>query len=113
MKAVASTGGLEDLKVLTLPLPEPGPGEVRVDVHASALNPADVKVLSGELAGNFLHGKAKPLVVGWDVVGVVSAVGSDADLPRRTPGGNSDRCSRPAALMSPRCPARDSCWGRH
>lgn len=80
MKAVASTGGLEDLKVLTLPLPEPGPGEVRVDVHASALNPADVKVLSGELAGNFLHGKAKPLVVGWDVVGVVSAVGADADL---------------------------------
>lgn len=79
MKALCSDTGVANLEVRDLPLPEPGPGEVRVDVHASAVNPADLKVLDGELLGNILHGKARPLVVGWDVSGVVLAVGAGAD----------------------------------
>lgn len=37
----------EVLKLVDIPKPEPGPGEVRVRVHASGVNPADVKRRSG------------------------------------------------------------------
>src|SRR5204862_7007243 len=72
--------GIEALTVRDLPVAEPGRGEVRLRVRASALNPADKKVLGGELLGNVLHGKQRPLVTGWDVAGTVEAVGAGADL---------------------------------
>src|SRR5512140_3458211 len=37
----------EVLKCGELPDPEPGPGEVRVRLHASAVNPSDVKARAG------------------------------------------------------------------
>jgi NADPH2:quinone reductase len=37
----------EVLRVVDVPRPEPGPGEVRVRVHASGVNPTDVKTRSG------------------------------------------------------------------
>jgi NADPH2:quinone reductase len=37
----------EVLRVSQLPDPEPGPGEVRVQIHASAVNPTDTKARSG------------------------------------------------------------------
>jgi NADPH:quinone reductase len=37
----------EVLQLVEMPLPVPGPGEVRVRVHASGVNPADVKRRSG------------------------------------------------------------------
>lgn len=80
MKTLCSDAGIAGLAVRELPLPEPGPGEVRVRVRASAINPADQKVLAGEFTGNFLHGKAKPLVLGYDLAGTVEAVGAGADL---------------------------------
>jgi NADPH:quinone reductase-like Zn-dependent oxidoreductase len=58
---------------MDLPLPTPGRGEVRVRVVASALNPADYKVLLGTM--KFLHGRNRPLVVGYDFSGTVDAVG--------------------------------------
>src|SRR5277367_6094832 len=58
---------------ITLPLPEPGRGEVRVRVHASALNPADYKVALGET--KFLHARNFPMVLGYDFSGVVEALG--------------------------------------
>jgi NADPH:quinone reductase-like Zn-dependent oxidoreductase len=54
-------------------LPTPGPGEVRVRVAASALNPADYKVVLGTL--KFLHTRNRPLIVGYDFSGTVEAVG--------------------------------------
>jgi len=80
MKALATATGVSALGIHDLPLPEPGRGEVRVRVRASALNPADQKVLGGEFAGNVLHGKQRPLVAGYDLAGTVEAVGPDADL---------------------------------
>jgi NADPH:quinone reductase len=42
------TGPARDvLKVTEIERPEPGPGEVRVRVHASGVNPTDVKSRSG------------------------------------------------------------------
>ncbi len=55
------------------PLPEPAGGEVRVRVVASALNPADYKVILGTM--KFLHGRRRPLVVGYDFSGTVDAIG--------------------------------------
>src|SRR4051812_12373290 len=80
MKALCTDSGIASLGVRELPQPEPGNGEVRVRVKTSALNPADQKVLGGELTGNFLHGKKRPLVTGWDVAGTVEAIGPGADL---------------------------------
>ncbi|MDP2305464.1 MAG: NAD(P)-dependent alcohol dehydrogenase [Pseudomonadota bacterium] len=76
MKSLCTDGGLAGLSIRDLPLPEPGPGEVRVRVRASAMNPADQKVLGGEFIGNFLHGKQVPIVGGYDVAGTVEALGA-------------------------------------
>jgi len=78
MRAMAAPGygPLERLASIDVPLPSPGRGEVRVRVMASALNPADYKVLLGSL--KFLHARNRPLIVGYDFSGVVDAVGSDA-----------------------------------
>jgi NADPH:quinone reductase-like Zn-dependent oxidoreductase len=66
-------GPLESLHPITLPLPEPGRGELRVRVHASALNPADFKVCTGEV--KLLHARNFPMVLGYDYSGVVELVG--------------------------------------
>src|SRR5215212_3397288 len=71
--AAPSYGSLDQLKVITLPLPEPRSQEVRVRVHASALNAADYKVVTGTL--KFLHARNFPLVVGYDFSGTIDAVG--------------------------------------
>lgn len=77
MLAIAATayGPLGRLKALDVPRPEPGPSEVQVKVVASALNPADYKVLLGKM--KFLHARNFPLVVGYDFSGTIEAVGRD------------------------------------
>jgi len=64
-------------EVLTLrdDLPDPpvGPDTVLVRVHATAVNPVDVLIRSGGLAGAYPH--HFPIVPGWDVSGVVEAAG--------------------------------------
>jgi NADPH:quinone reductase-like Zn-dependent oxidoreductase len=66
-----------DFDVLTLrdDLPDPpvGPDTVLVRVHAAGVNPVDMKIRQGALAGAFPH--HFPIVPGWDVSGVVEAVG--------------------------------------
>jgi NADPH:quinone reductase-like Zn-dependent oxidoreductase len=78
MKTMATPkyGSLSELRPTELPLPEPAKGEVRVRVHASALNPADFKVILGEV--KFLHGRNFPMVLGYDFSGVIEAVGPGA-----------------------------------
>ncbi|MFK0282640.1 NADP-dependent oxidoreductase [Streptomyces sp. NPDC090499] len=56
-----------------VPVPQPGPGQVRVRVRASAVNPIDLKLRSGELAG--LMPVEFPFVPGQDVAGVVDEAG--------------------------------------
>jgi NADPH:quinone reductase-like Zn-dependent oxidoreductase len=74
MRAAVLTGhGSFDNVILStdLPLPEPGAGEVRVRVHAAALNRLDLWVLEG-WPGLNLH---MPHIVGSDGAGVVDALG--------------------------------------
>ncbi|MFF4835771.1 NADP-dependent oxidoreductase [Streptomyces sp. NPDC001315] len=72
MRAVSQDilGGPEVLKLVELERPEPRPNEVLVRVRAAGINPTDWK---HRATGGFL-GKP-PFVLGWDVSGVVEAVG--------------------------------------
>lgn len=65
-----SLGGPEVLEVVDLPRPQPRTNEVLVRVRAAGLNPTDWK---HRAAGRFLG--QPPFVLGWDVSGVVEAVG--------------------------------------
>ena len=71
--AVSGYGPLERLRQVEVPEAAPGRGEVLVHVMASALNPADYKVISGTMT--FLHGRTSPLIMGYDLSGTVTAVG--------------------------------------
>jgi len=68
-------GGPEVLRLIEVPVPKVGPGEVLVRVHSAAVNPVDWKIMSGGLDG--LMDVVFPVVPGWDVAGVVEAVGID------------------------------------
>ncbi|MBC9820665.1 NADP-dependent oxidoreductase [Terrabacter sp. MAHUQ-38] len=63
-----ATPTVEEIEV-----PEPAEGEVRVRVHAAAVNGFDVGELHGFLTGWFEH--RFPLVLGKDFAGTVDAVG--------------------------------------
>ncbi|MCZ4513100.1 NADP-dependent oxidoreductase [Streptomyces sp. ActVer] len=77
MRAISQDvlGGPEVLKEVELEIPRPGPSEVLIRVHAAGLNPTDWKHRAN---GNFL-GKP-PFVLGWDVSGVVEAIGLGVTL---------------------------------
>lgn len=76
MKAICiySYGGPDVLVYEDAPRPHPGPGEVLVRVHAAGVNPVDWKIREGHLKEMLHH--TLPLVLGWDVSGVVEAVGA-------------------------------------
>lgn len=76
MKAVCvySYGGPGVLVYEDAPRPHPGPGEVLIRVHAAGINPVDWKIREGHLKEMLHH--TLPLVLGWDVSGVVETVGS-------------------------------------
>ncbi|MGF6887068.1 NADPH:quinone reductase-like Zn-dependent oxidoreductase [Nocardia sp. GAS34] len=75
MRAVVleSFGDSSALRVREVPRPEPLPTEVLVRVHAAGVNPVDWKTRSGGGMAGVLG--EPPLVLGWDVSGVVEAVG--------------------------------------
>ena len=72
MRAIRQTrlGGPEVLELVEVPRPEPAPTEVLVRVNAAGVNPVDWKVRA---AGGLLG--PPPFTVGWDVAGVVEALG--------------------------------------
>ena len=75
MKAAVLTrfGGPDAFEIQTLPVPSFGPRQVRVRVHATAINPLDYQIRRGDYADN-VH---LPAVIGHDISGVVEAVGAD------------------------------------
>lgn len=67
----ARLGGPEVLELVEVDTPEPGEGQLRVAVRASAVNPADLKMLRGEFGSPSL-----PIRPGYEVSGVVEAIGA-------------------------------------
>lgn len=69
----------EVLELATLPDPDPGPGEALVDIHASGINPADVKRRAGWGGMAIGHDLIVPHC---DGAGVIVAVGAGVDPDR-------------------------------
>lgn len=66
---------LSSLEVVDLPEPKVFPGSVVIEVRAAGVNPVDWKVMAGYL--DPLIDAVFPVIPGWDVAGVVTAVGID------------------------------------
>lgn len=74
MRAIGlhTTGGPDVLEVIELPDPTPGEGELRIRVHAAAVNPTDTTRRAGSSSrspGN------PPIVPGMDVAGILDEIG--------------------------------------
>lgn len=68
------------MEVIEVADPVASAGQVRVRVHASSVNAADMKVVNGDFAARFIHAKVDPLIPGFDFSGEVDAVGEGVDL---------------------------------
>lgn len=82
MKAIVLTtpGGPEQLAITDISTPEIGQGEVLVEVKAISINPVDAKTR----AGKGIYGRIKnenPLIIGWDIAGVVTESHSELFRP--------------------------------
>lgn len=75
MKAVRihSYNGPGVLVYEDVPRPRPDTGEVRIRIHAAGVNPVDWKIREGHLRDMLQH--KLPLILGWDLSGVVESVG--------------------------------------
>jgi len=75
MKAIRihNYGGPEVLQYEDAPSSKPAPGEVLIRVHAAGVNPADWKVREGHFRQLVQH--KFPLILGWDLSGVIEEVG--------------------------------------
>ncbi len=79
MRAVVITrhGGPEVLQVQERPTPTPGPGEIAVRVRASGINFADLMARMGL----YPDAPPPPSVVGYEIAGVVEALGPGVEGP--------------------------------
>lgn len=96
-------GGPENWELVDREVVAPGPGEVTIRVHAAGVNPADYKHVSAPRPGMDL-----PVPIGYEVAGVLSAVGpdtrigsgaaevGDAVVAFRIQGGYADEVTVPA-----------------
>src|SRR4051812_24050507 len=76
---IARPGGPEVLELQDRPLPEPGVGQVRVRVHASALNRADLM----QRQGSYPAPPGAPAdIPGMEYAGEVDALGTGTTLWR-------------------------------
>src|SRR5579862_9971705 len=66
-------GGIEDVEPGELPDPVPAAGQALVRVHGAGVGPWDVGFVGGDASG-----LALPFVPGFEVAGVVEAVGDGA-----------------------------------
>jgi NADPH:quinone reductase len=65
-------GGREALQIVELPVEAPGPGQLRVRVRAAGVGSTDLIVL----AGKYRFAPKIPMVPGYEVAGVVDAIGA-------------------------------------
>ncbi len=77
MKAIilTSAGGPENLSLQDIEMPQPKEGEVVLQVHSISINPVDIKTRKGGSLYASLN-ESGPVILGWDVSGVITAVGT-------------------------------------
>ncbi|WP_313468408.1 NADP-dependent oxidoreductase [Carnobacterium sp.] len=77
MKAIVieNYGGKEELKEMQIDRPKASSKQVVVEVKATSINPIDWKLREGYLQQ--MMDWAFPIILGWDVAGVISEVGEE------------------------------------
>jgi NADPH:quinone reductase len=113
---VTQFGGPEVLHVVEIPDPEAGPGELRIRIHAAAVNPTDTVLRNGARA-EALKNIPPPYVPGMDAAGVLEQIGAGVStdlkvgdhvmaivVPRGSHGAYSERIAVPAESVA-RVPA--------
>ena len=80
MKAVVieKYGGADVLEVKDIPMPVVGDHDLLIEVYAASVNPVDWKIREGYLKD--MSPYKFPLVLGWDVAGVVKETGAHVSL---------------------------------
>jgi len=103
---VSEPGGPEKLELVELPDPTPGPGEIAIEIHASALNRADLL----QRRGLYPPPAGTTDILGLECAGVVSALGPGCSGSARVGervmvllggGGYAERVVVPEALAMP------------
>jgi len=102
---IIKPGGPDALAVRETADPKPGPGQVRVRVHAAGLNFAEVMAAQGL----YPDAPKPPCVVGYEVAGVVDALGAGTEGPAAGQrvlaltrfGGHADVVCVPAEQVLP------------
>ena len=81
MKAVIirGYGGPDVIELADVPVPQPGTGQVRIRVHAAPVHPVDIATRAGRLAEHGLMAASADVGLGWDLAGVIDALGPGAD----------------------------------
>ena len=88
--------GPDALELIDTETPAPAAGQVRIKVAAAAVNPVDVAATNGRLISANLSAPRPQFGLGWDVAGVVDAVGDGVSFVVGTPViGLSDLLGRP------------------
>jgi NADPH:quinone reductase-like Zn-dependent oxidoreductase len=70
---LSRVGGPDVLETVELPLQEPGPNQLRVRIQAAGVGSTDLTML----AGHYNYAPPLPFVPGYEIAGVVDAIGSD------------------------------------
>ena len=84
-KAITLTGvGIANLAVTEIPDAVAGPGEVAIAVDAASINPVDRSAVDPGF-GERMPG-SPPWILGWDLAGIVTAVGGGGDVDDIEPG---------------------------
>ncbi|NNK58107.1 MAG: NADP-dependent oxidoreductase [Desulfofustis sp.] len=80
MKAyvLQEAGGIENLVLSDIDKPKLGSDEVLIETKAISINPVDVKVRPMEELLDMIVGEIRPVILGWDIAGVVAEVGANA-----------------------------------
>lgn len=79
MKAIIlkEAGGPENLELTELPVPGIEGHEVLIRVRSFSINPVDIKTRTGKSLYGQLRANHPFIILGWDLSGVVTAVGRD------------------------------------
>lgn len=79
MKAIVleKAGSPENLLIKEIEQPVVKNNEVLVETKSIGMNPVDFKIRTAEPGLNMMYGEQRPVILGWDISGVVAKVGSD------------------------------------
>lgn len=103
MKAIVADPDTREVRWEDVPDPQPGPGEVLIDIHASAVNRADLL----QRSGNYPPPPGAPPYMGLEAVGVIAKLGEgvkdwsvgDRVCTLLSGGGYAERVAAPADLL--------------